>query len=182
MPFEFQDKYNSSKVWVIRKSDKGTPYSEEGGYEWNQKIDGILSYDRFSPVAISWVGQALGAEVARQVVEALNAESAEEEAPESADLKAGELLQVWVNQGLRDAIVLGVHEDKAIVEYEMPAGTTAMIVVPRDGSENWGKSVSYRTCPKYWVRAIRKGLNNWDGHSQTGTIYKFPNEEENSNA
>lgn len=172
MPFEFQDKYNSSKIWVIRKS-------EEGGYEWNQKIDGNLFYDRFMPVEISWVGQALGAEVARQAVEALNAEPAEEEAPEPAGLEAGEEFHVWVNQGLRIGTVLGVHEDRAIVEYEMPAGTTAMIVVPRDGSENWGKSVSYRTCPKYWIKAIFRGTGWWTGRSQTGNEYPFPPMKEN---
>jgi hypothetical protein len=62
-----------------------------------------------------------------------------------------------------------------IIEYEMPAGTTAMLVLPRDNnSQSCGKSVSYRTCPKKWIRAISHGTGWWTGCSQTGNDYAFP--------
>lgn len=89
-------------------------------------------------------------------------------------MQPGQDLQVWVNQGMRDAIVLGVIEDEMIVEYEMPAGTTAMLVMPRDFSRNWGRSVSYSRCPKKWLKAIFHGTGWWTGRSQTGTEYAFP--------
>lgn len=172
MTFEVQDKYNASKIWVIRKA-------EDGGYEWNQKIDGNLFYDRFSGVELSWIARCLGDDTAKQVADALSGEPqpAEFEQTEKHGLDAGDNVEIWVNQGMRDAVVLGTHDDLAIAEYEMPAGTTALTVLPRDGGKNWGKSVSYRTCPKYWIKAIREGVNGWEGRSQTGKTYEFPKEE-----
>jgi hypothetical protein len=161
--FEFQDRHNPSKVWVIREA--GT------GYEWNQKIDGNLFYDEFQPVEISWVAQVLGADVAEQAVIALD----EQHHQKQTSLEAGDTLEVFVNQGMRDAIVLGVIDDEMIIEYEMPAGTTAMLVLPRDNnSQSCGKSVSYRTCPKKWIKAIFHGTGWWTGRSQTGNEYPFP--------
>ena len=160
MTYEYQDKFNSSKVWVIRKNH------ETGEYEWNQKIDGNLFYDNFSTVELGWIQQVIGKDVAEEAERVLCGRY----------LNAGDDMQVFVNQGWRDAMVLGVDEGMMIVEYEMPAGTTAMLLMPRDGSYQ-GKSVSYRTCPKKWINAIRLGCNSWTGISQTGTTYDFPEAE-----
>jgi hypothetical protein len=156
-----QDPYNGSKVWVIR----GYEADEGGGYDWNQEIDGYQFYDEFSPVTEDWMVQVLGRGLVDRALEQLD--------PEYGMLNAGDSLDVWINQGHREALVLGVIGDQMIVEYEMPAGTTAMLVMNRDES-GWAKSVSYKTCPKKWIEAIRKGQAGWSGISQSGQTYDFP--------
>lgn len=44
-------------------------------------------------------------------------------------LKPGAPVQVWINAGWREAVVLAVLADRALVEYTMPHGTTALAFV-----------------------------------------------------
>lgn len=82
--------------------------------------------------------------------------------------KPGDRLQLDVNQGWREAWVLAVIDDEALVEYRMPAGTTAMQIIQNNRRSHYGRSVNYRACPLYWQRAIRAAGREWVGESQTG--------------
>lgn len=106
------------------------------------------------------------------------------------DIEAGNETQVFVNQGWRDAQVLAVLGNKALVEYEMPNGTTAMLVfehamgkLMNAGEIAWQadsaplpQSVSYRRCPRKWIHAMRVAGMEWIGNSQAGTV-EFPKRE-----
>jgi hypothetical protein len=82
--------------------------------------------------------------------------------------KPGDRLELDVNQGWREAWVLAVVDDEALVEYRMPAGTTAMQIIQNNRRSHYGRSVSYRSCPLFWQRAIRSTGGEWVGESQTG--------------
>lgn len=73
--------------------------------------------------------------------------------------KAGDRLQVHVNQGWREAWVLAVIDDEALVEYRMPAGTTAMQIIQNNKRCPYGPSVSYRS------RFTGNGLSGRPGES-----------------
>jgi hypothetical protein len=75
--------------------------------------------------------------------------------------------QVWihVNRGWREAVVLAVLDGKALLEYEMPNGSTALRVVPQDtDDEMWYRNVSYRSLPKKWLRVLIE--TDWKGRPQ----------------
>jgi len=82
--------------------------------------------------------------------------------------KPGDRLQLDVNQGWREAWVLAVVDDEALVEYRMPAGSTAMQIIQNNRRSNNGRSVNYRACPLFWQRAMRLAGVEWVGRSQTG--------------
>lgn len=75
--------------------------------------------------------------------------------------------QVDVNQGMRDAYVLAVIGDEALIEYEMPAGTTALWVI-RAGDPDAHKirNLSYRACPQKWLDAMDEACTIWEGNGQ----------------
>ncbi len=77
-------------------------------------------------------------------------------------------LTVNVNQGDREAVVLAVIGDEALIEYEMPAGSTAMWVIhacyPHPGKI---RSISYKSCPKKWLAAIEESGQEWIGNGQS---------------
>lgn len=103
---------------------------------------------------------------------------------QEAVLEAGDEHEVDVNQGLRPAIVLAVSPDRgaALVEYEMPAGTTALATVRwyRDRSEagrrrerehgleyHGPRSTTYGALPKYWASLMHdQGTTDWQGRGQ----------------
>jgi hypothetical protein len=76
-------------------------------------------------------------------------------------------LELNVNQGKRKAFVLAVLGDEALIEYEMPAGTTALWVInahhPHPGCK---RNVAYNSCPKKWLRAMEEAGSVWEGNSQ----------------
>ncbi len=108
--------------------------------------------------------------------------------------EAGDHMKLWVNQGERTAWVLGTLNDLMIVEYEMPAGTTALNILKneKDYNQNFGwhddeklpngrakyypKSVSYKSCPDKWIQAIREGCGCWEGICQRNGLVPFPDE------
>lgn len=78
-------------------------------------------------------------------------------------------LEVHVNQGVREAYVLAAIGDEALIEYEMPRGTTALWVISRHRPEPYCRRViSYRTCPKKWREAMASAGTVWEGRPQTG--------------
>jgi len=83
-------------------------------------------------------------------------------------LEAGDETSVYRNQGEREAIVLAVAPERgqALVEYEMPAGTTALSVISWQGNRVYN-SVSYATVSKAWIRRMhQQGTKDWQGRCQ----------------
>lgn len=81
--------------------------------------------------------------------------------------KPGDVLEVNVNQGWRQAVILAVLGQEALLEYEMPAGTTALWVIDA-GNPTVGckRNVSYKACPKKWRKAMEEAGTQWEGNGQ----------------
>ena len=94
----------------------------------------------------------------------------------SGHYQSGDAMTLFVNQGERDACVLGTIDDHMIVEYEMPSGTTAMQILKNDNGADHVRSVSYTSCPKIWIQAISDGVGGWKGNSQSSGYIDFPEE------
>jgi len=79
----------------------------------------------------------------------------------------GDHLKVDVNQGQRPATVLAVVGDEALIEYEMPAGSTAMWVIKADRKPAHKiRNVSYKECPKRFVDAMHEAGLDWEHSPQ----------------
>jgi hypothetical protein len=65
---------------------------------------------------------------------------------------------VFVNQGVRPASIIAVLGDEALLEYEMPRGSTAMWVIPKNRHD--------APCPKKWLKAIEDTGLPWTGRGQ----------------
>ena len=90
--------------------------------------------------------------------------------------QSGDAMTLFVNQGERDACVLGTIDDHMIVEYEMPSGTTALQILNNEKGAFFVRSVSYTSCPKIWIQAIIDGVGGWKGNSQYGGYIELPKE------
>ena len=89
------------------------------------------------------------------------------------------------NQAKRPALLLAVDDRRqlALYEYAMPAGTTALAVLPADADKQQ-QSVSYAALPRYWFDLIRDQFSYLEydgsirmalcGQSQNGRTYSFP--------
>lgn len=75
---------------------------------------------------------------------------------EPSKLVAGDQMTYFRNQGDRDALVLAVDGDKALVAYEMPSGVTYLNIVAADGSDEAGayRAVSPKGLSKRWREAV----------------------------
>jgi hypothetical protein len=90
-------------------------------------------------------------------------------------LQPGQLVYVEANQGTREALVLAVLGDEALLEYEMPKGTTALRLVaaiPGQALKGAGGrpylKVSYAAVPGRWLQAIASQGQRWIGKPQSG--------------
>ncbi len=92
--------------------------------------------------------------------------------------EADDFTQVYVNQAERDATVLAVRGSKVLIEYEMPRGTTAMLVMDgRFGDLRGRSNVAYSTIPQYWIDAMHKAGTEWRGFGQRrrpGNAFPMP--------
>lgn len=80
---------------------------------------------------------------------------------------ANDGLEVYSNQAMRDATVLAVLGDDILIEYEMPAGSTALLqYTVRGGELSAMKNVNYNTCPKRWINEMRAENMDWIGRGQ----------------
>lgn len=83
------------------------------------------------------------------------------------DWQANDALSVFVNQAEREATVLAVIGAMVLVEYEMPAGTTAMLLFDATYYELRGRrNVAYSTCPLRWIKAMQDADMEWLGMGQ----------------
>lgn len=83
----------------------------------------------------------------------------------------GDRLLVYANQGDRPAVILAVAGGRALAEYEMPGGSTALRVVDRDDpnagrGRQLGDGISYHCCPLLWLAAIEWAGTAWVGEPQ----------------
>src|SRR5512142_1522686 len=83
-----------------------------------------------------------------------------------ADLRVNQSFDIWVNQQWRETYVLATHGNQALLEYEMPNGTSALRVVPINQPDAHGKSVSYHSVPTYWLEEMVKEDIEWLGRPQ----------------
>ena len=86
-------------------------------------------------------------------------------------LEPNETVLVYVNQAEREGYVLAVLENEALIEYEMPKGTTALRIVPADNIDAYPyKSPSYLTLSAKWIVAMYEQgtLENMIGNPQGG--------------
>lgn len=84
--------------------------------------------------------------------------------------------QIWVNQGWRHATVLAILDDEALIEYEMPNGSSSLRIVPlksdldgaiemQHGMRAW-RNVSYWCVPLKWLRRMVETGETWIGAPQ----------------
>ena len=94
-------------------------------------------------------------------------------------LEVEDRFPLHINQGWREATVLGVieAEDRAIIEYIMPNGSSALWIVrrtlpadPHAATIPWHawekRNISYFGLPKKWLAAICEGSADWWGEPQ----------------
>ena len=88
--------------------------------------------------------------------------------------------QIWVNQGWRHAMVLAILEDEALIEYEMPNGSTSLRIVPlmsdlegaiEMATGNTWRSISYWRVPLKWLCEMVRTGETWIGSPQQSTFF-----------
>ena len=87
--------------------------------------------------------------------------------------EAGDDCVVEANQGIRDAYVLAVIGDELLVEYEMPAGTSSLVLFSAVGNMLTRiNTVPHKTLPQRWVNAIHNQgyAHLWIGMGQRSRV------------
>jgi hypothetical protein len=82
--------------------------------------------------------------------------------------------KLLVNQGWRPAWVLAELDGEALIEYEMPNGTSALRIATAGAlAEDWVnlmpweyRSVSYHALPRKWLRVLARYDEPWVGDPQ----------------
>lgn len=98
---------------------------------------------------------------------------------DSMPYEANDGITVHCNQAERDGVVLATIGNEMMIEYEMPAGSSALLrYVIRNGEWCGMKNYSYNAVPKRWLDAIRKAdMTEWIGMGQRSHIrIPFPGE------
>lgn len=78
--------------------------------------------------------------------------------------RVGQGITVERNQGDRDGTVLAVDGIEALIEYEMPNGTSALNVISL-GDKPY-RAVAYTSLPKKWQRLLVANEAEWIGRPQ----------------
>lgn len=88
-------------------------------------------------------------------------------------MPVGEAFRMEINHGMRDAIVLAAIGDERLVEYEMPAGSSALRIVHiHDGIPD--KNCGYLRLPLRWLRALVEAESEWIGIPQGNNFEAVP--------
>ena len=76
---------------------------------------------------------------------------------------AGDSVDIWSNQNWREGTVLAVIDDQALIEYDMPSGSTSLRINRVIGHHFVGayRTPSYRTLPKKWIAAMHEQGTSW---------------------
>ena len=99
------------------------------------------------------------------------------EANAAVDVVAGSYFTLEINQGKREAEVLAVIGAEALVEYTMPAGTSALHIMKTKTSRAelrahpGGTSISYAKLPIRWIEAATVQAGVWVANPQSGDRY-----------
>lgn len=84
--------------------------------------------------------------------------------------EAGDHLDLYRNQNFREAVILAILSDRALVEYEMPNGTSALNFVNLNGKwDHDYRPISYFALPKKWAKAMLEQQG-----SEAGFYYANP--------
>lgn len=82
-------------------------------------------------------------------------------------IDVGDSFCLEVNQGEREAEVLAIIGDQALIEYLMPNGTSSLRIVDRmDPDAKVYKNVTYHRLPKKWIQAMDDAKTSWIGQPQ----------------
>ena len=77
----------------------------------------------------------------------------------------GQHVITYCNQNDREATVLAILDGRALIEYCMPRGTTALRIV--DCVYGYTvRRVSYKTVPVKWIRELYAQESEWEGRPQ----------------
>jgi len=88
----------------------------------------------------------------------------------------GEHAEVFKDQAWRDGLILAVVDDRVLIEYQMPGGTTALIVRLRStGVEH---AMSYLRIPKPLLQSMVIHGSGWIGKPQHEEPVPQPNTQE----
>lgn len=90
--------------------------------------------------------------------------------------EAGHDTVVYANQADRDAYVLAVRGEQVLVEYEMPAGTSSLVLMAACGNQLTRiKTIPHRTLRQDWVNAIHEQgyAHLWIGRGQRMPAHTF---------
>lgn len=78
----------------------------------------------------------------------------------------GQRFRVYCNQGMRDAEVLAIAGKKALLEYQMPKGTTALRIVSAENINGKHRNCSYNSVPLAFLRDMIEHGTEWEGNPQ----------------
>ena len=76
----------------------------------------------------------------------------------------GEETKVKRNQGMRDAVVVGVNGEHLLIEYEMPNGTTSLNIIDKMSSADEYKSITYKNAMSKFEIDFSLLINNPQKH------------------
>lgn len=91
-------------------------------------------------------------------------------------LQINDELNVYRNQLDREAIVLAVYMHKALIEYTMPNGTSALNIIHSNDVHGRGdyRSVSYYGLTLRWLKILVDQSASWEGRPQKGNPCPTP--------
>jgi len=81
-------------------------------------------------------------------------------------LYAGQTVYVDANQAWREGEVLATIKDEALIEYQMPNGSSTMWVVKRVPPYQRTRNISYYNVPKKWLKELVDTSVDWIGCPQ----------------
>ena len=91
--------------------------------------------------------------------------------------RVGDKLHVLANNGSRPCAVLARDAVRALIEYELPNGTTRLCWVPTSTIHQkvltriaGARPLRYTSVPMEWLRRIRDGKVRWKGLSFRGKM------------
>lgn len=98
----------------------------------------------------------------------------------TTQLQPGQSITFWIQKGWRPGRVLAVIGQEALMEYEMPEGTTSLVFISADtqltdehvakGTHFTRNPYGYERLPLRWLKAIIDNDMEWLGRSQTGPV------------
>lgn len=89
--------------------------------------------------------------------------------------KVGDCWSEHINQGHRDGCVVAVDEERGqwLWEYEMPAGTTGLVLYGWKDGNRTRRVVSYNSLSDRWLDLIHEGGQQFVGNPQKGAAREF---------